>query len=330
MQGRFVREKGIEIGPIVFGLQQASINRGISTHKIEVFDEGLVGETKIAGKDTAFGIKPACPGRGEVRPIVREGGQSGIGAAPRLLPIAHSFSPRGRREIPIASRLAEALPQVPIASRPIVDPLDPPRIEPQRGSKSGDQVIFHNVIAPAGTHDRGAADFIEDVSGHPRPTQTVVQVDAVRFRPEHVMEVMDEVGTDLVAPVGPLASGVDGPGVVTEKADVVDFVRGDHMVVSAKNDRGMGGVGDQIIRHTLARSLDLDGRGISPDPAGATGETAIPDKVLPRFELGPRTAGQESAGLSTIRNLAISQSVPAAADRCAVGSRVAQRVPADH
>ncbi len=64
--------------------------------------------------------------------------------------------------------------------------------------------------------------------------------------------MVEVVVADRRAAHGPVAPGVDGPGVVGLVAHAVDLVELDEVVVAAEHDGHVRGVVDQVVRDAVA------------------------------------------------------------------------------
>ena len=110
------------------------------------------------------------------------------------------------------------------------------------------KMLFSIVQSRPPPMNAARGHLVEHVADDLRAAEHVVQVHAHAAAALEAVDVVQVVVADDRAAHGPVAAGVDRPGVVGLVAHVVDLVELDHVVVAAEADRHVRGVVDQVVR----------------------------------------------------------------------------------
>ncbi len=144
----------------------------------------------------------------------------------------------------------------------------------QRRIAVDEQVVLHDAVPPS-ADECGSRYPIEQVAGDLRSAEHIVQVDPHTSAPLEAVDVVHVVVADDGAAHGPVAAGIDGPGVVRLVANAVDFVQFDEVIVATEPHAHVRGVVNQVVRGTIADPLQRDARPVDSLPAGVVMDVIV-------------------------------------------------------
>ncbi len=163
----------------------------------------------------------------------------------------------------------------------------PAVIDVQGGYALDKDIVLHHVVAAPANHDAAQRHPVEDVAEDGRAAAAVVEIHApglvrrliavhpVLVRPQpgeaEAVDVVKLVVPDDIAALGPVAAHVERAVVGAFHAHVVDVIELDDVLVAAKENRDVGRVVYQIVRHAVADAADVH--------AGLIGLVEFPEVV---------------------------------------------------
>jgi hypothetical protein len=144
----------------------------------------------------------------------------------------------------------------------VFHPADSPGIDVNRCWAIHENVILDEVV-PAAPDEGRLARAVEYIADDGYSACRIVEVHGHGAIKARSFDIVKIVVAYNCSPCRPVAAHIKGPDVTSLKADVIYFVKLDHVVVSIELDCIVGAIVNHIVRDVVADAADGDGGPIS-------------------------------------------------------------------
>ena len=185
-------------------------------------------------------------------------------------------------------------------------------------------VVGYRIVAPAADDD-GTEHAVEQVVVDVGGGEHVIEVDPHGEAAAEAMDIVEEIVANDVAPAGPVASAVNGAGVVGFVTDTVDFVGLDEHVVTTEPDGRMGKVMNEIVGCTVTDARQVYAWAVHAPPAPDAEDVVVDRSMVRGDERIAVAANHDNAAAAGLADVAADDAnLPASCDPDSEITEIAQ------